>query len=796
MQNSGDAALAAAVDANDRYLVYKVEVDWNSDGLYSHALSNLTSVVTGLETTRDINSSLPPETTLLEGFFSGEANIQLGGTRPGDTMTTSQALAMWRTDSVLYGKAKTGYPIRAFIGHRLADGSVVQPQQFQGIITNCEVDSRTNTAVLTATDLSAKVQASINLPNYALTPASTGPLQQGQSVRVNSQWVIDYVLRQNGYYMSPPCHSRVFYAATLHGSVVPERGHQSYSWTGAGNLRDEDPVYVSGRPGWGLAYGGSSYWWSAAYALCDFTGYTGSVSQTLCIQCQVDMTNAANVNILSGARGALVAHSTGNGYLDGVGVVLQVTTTRRVELNIYRNGSLVASVLGPTMATGWQNVWVELELGNPYSASNIRWSDGTSTAVNLSGMTTTPPNPPLLYGNVVTFGQLPMHDLQISDRTGLATQATLYDPTTWVPKADIDTGLNELTGLPLRRGTNSWDLLKEVVGAEYGVLGFTEAGMPYFRNRDSIRRSTLTVVKTVDETKALAEFKMSERIDSVRNSASYTYAARLMNGPLTDPAAWEVVWELDDPAAYLLAPGATTLDLILDKPGLVFTSIFPTQFTTAQWNDPANSTNTNHGFVTTTPNGTAVTSGITCNALTPLSPRDTGTPDRIRLVLVNTTTSYVQFKTTDSRAAFRIKGLAFYNGDATTERLSRAGSIGTYGERLLPLNASDWRQMPRSMFLVANSLLNDLQAPVPVIDQVPMVGDCRLQLQDTISVQDRTALGGPVYCGVVGINRSLQVSGTAGAKLVDNITIRPVAAPTKWVLGSSTLSVLGSTTRL
>lgn len=796
MQNSGDAALAAAVDSRDRTIVYKVEVDWNKNGLYNHALSDLTTAVDVLQIQRDVNSTLPPETTLLEGFYSAQATIQLGGKQAGNAVRIAQSLSMWRTDSPLYGKPKTGYPVRAFIGHRLADGTTVTPQQFQGVILDVSVNSRAGTAVLTCDGGAAMTQARIDLPTYALTPAASGNFNVGQSVRVNSQWVIDYVLRRNGFYMTPPAHARVFYSATLHGSVVPERGHGCYSWVGAGALRDEDPVYVSGRPGWGLAYGGSPLWWNASYAMCDFTGYSGAQGQTLVIQCQVDTTNAATAAIYSNQRGGLVAHSTGNGYLDGVGVLLQLTTTRRMELNIYRNGSLVASVLGTTLASGWQDVWVELELGTPYSASTIRWPDGTSTAVNLSGMTSTPPNGALLYGNVVTFGQLPMHDLQISDRTGLATQATIYNAATWVPKVQLDPGLNEVTGLPLRRGVNSWDLLKEVVGAEFGVLGFTEAGVPFFRNRNTVRRSTLTVVKTIDDTKALTDLSMTEQSTSVRNSITFSYARRLMDGPLSSPDVWSVLWELDDPAGILLAPGATSLDLVLDKPGIVFTSLFPAQYTTAQWNDPAQATNTNHGFATTTPNGTAVTSGITCNAIIPLSPRDTGISDLLRVVIVNTTNSYVHFKTTDGRAAFRIKGLAFYDGDAVNGGMKRAGAIAADRERVLDLGSNDWYQMVMPLQKIASSLLKDLQAPVPVLDQLPTVGDCRLQLQDTVSVADATSLGGPMFCGIVGINRSLQVSGDSQVKLSDSLTVRPVAAPTKWVLGSSTLSVLGSTTKL
>jgi hypothetical protein len=793
VQNAGDVDLADAVNADVRRIVYKVEVDWNRDGLYTHTFSNLTTVVKSIGVNRDINNSLPQETTLVEGFHAAQLTIRLGGTRPGDAQTIAHTVSMWRTDSVLFGQSRTGVPVRVYIGHRFWNGIEVQPQQFQGVITDCRVVSSAREVTLICQDPSDGMRAAIDLPGWAM-PEMISKYTGGSLVlKTNSQWVIDHVFRRNEYYMSPPCHAKTSFALTLHGSLAPERGHQAWFWIRDGGLTSEESPYLPGRPGWGLAWGGSSRWWAAVTYRSNFTNFAAAVNQTLVIQCQVNTDYADKV--FPGQDGVLLSWSSGATYLSGSSWIVHITSTRRIMVNAYRDTSLVSSVLGPTLGTGWQDMWVEIELGASLATSTYRWVGGTSTSVDLSGLT----NPvTVLYNRIVLFAQLPMHDLQISDRTGLATQATIYNAGAWTPEVDIDTGLNDVVGLPLRRGVNSWDLLKEVVAAEFGVLGFTEAGRPFFRNRDTVRRSTLTTVKTIDQVKVLSDFGLTERSGSVRNNVTINYASRFITGPNDAYGVYEVIYALKDPSQFLLPPGATTVDVTIDEPNAIVDTNALTQFTTAQWNDPASVIgigDLKHGFVTVDTTGAAVTTGITATVLVPLSPQDTKQQDVLRIIFVNNTQSFVQFKTIDGHPALHVRGLKYFEGQTATLSYKRQGSITRYGERVLELPQSDWHQLPTSLQKVAVSLLKDLQTPVPVVDQIEAVGDCRLQLQDTVLVEDRGGLGGPMTCQVTGISRELTDLGDGKVKLTDRLSVRPLAAPGKWILGHPTWSILGQTTR-
>ena len=790
MQLAGDAQLAEAVNGRNRTIVYRVEVDWNQNGLYNHALSNLTKDVTRLAVDRDIASSLPPETTLVEGHFGAELQLQVEG-------ALVYALAPWRSDSSLYSISKVGIPIRAWVGHRTSVGDVT-PQQFQGHITECELDSSSRSVRIRATDAPADMQTKVDLPSFALSPASMRSLGLNLQLRQNSQWVIDYVLRRNGYYMTPPPVQGCFYSATLHGSPVPELGHQTQFLIGEGWILENEDPYVDGRPGWGLAWGGSPRWNAAFIARGNFTNFAPipGNGHVLTMQAQVEMTQASSVQ--PHTPYPLWAYSSGNGYLAGTSIVVLVNDQRQLRIEFYSDTTLTAVATSPARPAGWQDIWVTVKFLGPNS--QVYYPGGSVTmALGL------PSNPEInLYSHITTFAQLPMHDFQVfNDDPTFPANSYRYNWTLdtgfqlYTPQADLDRGLNDITGLPLRRGVPSWDLLKEVVGAEYGVIGFTEVGRPFFRNRNTVRRSTLTTVKTVTDAQALTALGMSEQLGGVRNVITGSYAPRLITGPPDDPTKWDVIWSLDDAADILIAPGATVLDLTLDEPGaLVDPYVMPTQFTTAQWSDTANTQATKHGFVTCTPNGTAVTTGIAVTAIVPLSPEGGAFPlDRVRLVVNNTTSSYVQFRTTDGQAAFRLRGRKYYTGTSVRTSVERASSVFKYKERTFEIPQSDWHQLPVPLSRISLSLLKDLAVPVAVVRGIEIVGDCRLQLQDTISVEDTRGLGGPMNCQIVGLSRTLELTDT-GAKLTDRLNVRPVSAPGKWILGHPVQSILGQTTRL
>jgi hypothetical protein len=395
---------------------------------------------------------------------------------------------------------------------------------------------------------------------------------------------------------------------------------------------------------------------------------------------------------------------------------------------------------------------------------------------------------------------LPVHDVQICNATGLAAGATLYDPTTWVPQADIDTGLLDVYGLPFRRGVDSWDLLKEVVGAEYGIAGFSESGRFFFVNRDNARRGNLTVEKIVTDEQLITDISLAERTGAVRNTITARLKPRFLAAwtvlGQNQATAWDVVFKLVDPEQMVCGPGSSAHQIKLDVPAWIFDGAPVHQETTANW--PPDS----GGFQPTNTKFVAVRQGQLATEQPGVVVTQTALPveyghDQVLIQVFNPGIYPVVFATTNGDPAFWVYGRKYKDDTESELSVSRASSIARYGSRILELPDSDWIQRESSIGTVTRGLLKDLRAPVPTVDNMKAVGDVRLQLQDTLLVQDSPVLGGPMYTTLAGIQRVLNTDpATGAAKLEDSLTVRPFGAPGKWILGHPQWGILGQTTKL
>jgi hypothetical protein len=789
MQLSGDAALDAAVNATVRTVVYQAEFDWNLDGNFSHDLSDLTKLVSVAQVLRDITKVLPVETTIVEGFYASRLTLRLAGRRKGDALDIAQILSPLKQSSPLYGRERLGVPVRFKLGHKVQSGVDTLAQQFQGRIVDCQVVSGSREVVIQCQDDSEYMRAPITLPDFALQVGLHNQVDQDQIYRVNSQWTIDYILRRNGYFMSPPPQLNCFWMMTGHGGPVPERGFQTYLQSSAGRCAEDEPVYFPGRPGWGLAYGGCR---TGTFTISSRTwpsGFTFQPGQSVSLQAQVLVERGSQA---FSTIGTILLLRSNVGTPAGAVIGMRVNPNNgQLICDVYKDGATVATVFGPILGTvGVLDCWIIVELGSPLSASVVRFP-GMNVNVNLSGLASPAVS---TYYQVQFTGMLPAHDIQICAATGLPPGDTLYDPTIWVPQSEVDTGLNDVTGLPLRRGVGSWDLLKEVVGAEYGVIGLNEYGRPFFKNRDTMRRQNLTEEKAISR-RLNSQFGLSEREGSVRNWVTAKTAIRRLPhgvGGLTgNPVGGTNVYDLDDPSKILLAPGNNIIELTIEPGAIIDVVTVPEIITTANWN----ANNWAYGFAVTRVSDGLEGTGVTCTGILPLRPEAAG-PDKIRITFLNNTFQYMRFQTTDGRPALRLAGAVPYDEPPTDFSHYRLNSLVRYGEQVLALPPSDWYQLQTPLQRIAHSLLKDLQRPVPVIDQITTRGDCRVQLEDTLLVEDEDALADANYAAVVGLSRELSVAQDTGlASLIDKYNVRPLGAPGQWILGHPVWGVLGQTTK-
>lgn len=767
MQLPADADLAAAVEASDRSPVIKLEVDWDKDGLYAHPLSNLTSVVDSAQVQRDISGTLPASITLVEGYSAAKMTVQLSGLRPGDLQSIAVLLAPWQGWSTWFFRGRVDVPIRLWATVRKPSGVETQIQQFAGRVKDFTIDSGSRSVTLLCGDLSEDINKPITLPLGGM-PNQGQAISRTQDYRMNSQWVIDYVLRQNGLYATPSPHADCIYSATMHGSLVPEIGFHYSMITGLGSITEDHAVVTAARTPGIVACGGSDTFVASAVARAAhaFRPQPGAVWT-------VEFDARVRQGLHPEVDGTVVAISSGRGAFVGTSMGVRLWKGE-LWVDFYNAGVKAIAYAGPTTTAyeTWHEVKVTVEFGTPMTNSAIHFKLGTTTStltgVNLGALSSSPDV--FAWATVTTQVPFPVSDLQVTE----GGTSVWHDLPNWTPQCYIDPGLNEFNTLPIEENKPSWQLLKEVAGAEFGVIGFDEKGFFSFRNRDTVRRQGLDLDKTLSVEKTVKGLRVSERLESVRNVIQFETAERWIT-----INKYSTVYTADTGADMVAPPGVTRLVVQLTEPCWLNDGLNLTRYTTANWN----AQNPTAGFVAlnTSSGAEATAVAIAVYAL----------PDgrSAQIDIVNNETVPIKFATTDGKQAFRVDGSVFVNDARITTEYRRTSSILTFGERSYSVPNSVWHQRPRGVQRIAELLLKDLKRPVPIVEQIPCVGDPRLQLLDTGDLLDPAGTG-HVYVVIEGITRTFSRS----EGLTDQLTVRPYSAPDAWILGHSQWSVLGQTT--
>src|SRR5690606_34188742 len=113
--------------------------------------------------------------------------------------------------------------------------------------------------------------------------------------------------------------------------------------------------------------------------------------------------------------------------------------------------------------------------------------------------------------------------------------------------ASLDKGLQDLTYLPIRDGDDAWEVIQDVVGAEFGSAFWDEKGIFRFWNAHRIRDLQTKVVRrlTLDEVSGL---QITNSLDSVRNIWSVDAGKK--------KTVYSRIYESRDPEEFRVPGGA------------------------------------------------------------------------------------------------------------------------------------------------------------------------------------------------------------------------------------------------
>ncbi|MGH3859811.1 hypothetical protein [Actinokineospora sp.] len=746
MQFPTDPVLAAAVDAADRVPLTRLLVDWSRDGNYAHALSDLSTVADAVTVERSITGDLPPECSLVEGYTSATLTAALGGQRAVDPRDIARMLSPYRSDGPLYRQQQVDVPVRLDLGLATTAGPR-WVRQFTGTTRSLRATASTRTVQLDALDPAERLRAAVTLPVTAASErAERLPAVFPYKYRFNTQWVLDYVLRRNGIYFSPPPRPGCLFAMTCHGGLAPDIGS-----TGSNGITRKTntatPEFVPGAYGLAANGGPTIHWWGGARGAGVFSLGFGE-AHLIEAHIKAGASNTFNPD----ADGTIVAISTSLVKLEGTTYDLTISTAGQLAVKVWSNPTtsptLAATLNGPTLTgpAAWHSVGVWVKYDHTAKTITHRWQlDGVvgapaTVSVTLDALYSAP------RAGVTVKTPVPVQCIQVAPAAAI--------PAGWgtphVSEADLDVGLNWMTGLPDIISGESWSVIKASVAAEYGLASFTEAGRFQFRNRDTARTAAAgPAVKAITAATSLTDLEVSVALDSVRNQISHTHAARLERDEPEIVYQPTTVEELDAP------PGTTRRTVRLSS--RCHATGYIGSYTASTYPDATDFS----GFVATNANTGAAVSNVT---VTGLLSDDEST---VELTFSNPNAFTVRFQI-QGRPAFRLVANPVTDDNPTRILTTNPASIARYGRRVLDLPDNPFRQHPDPANAVTASLLADLADPVPILADVPVVGDPRVQLADVVTLADPTGLGGPITGSVIALRRTQ----SSEDGLADSLTIR------------------------
>lgn len=807
------AALAAALQpGQDRVFSHLLEADWNRDGAYNHALSNLSRAVETARVSRELVDNTPGS----EVVTSGAAAAEFAATLGGDLSSTpvSEVFAPYNTASPLYGKTIPGTPLRWSITTATSRGPITV-RQFTGTVDECRVSRRDNTVVLTGLDAVATTLAQPAFwPMWAVDGGAAGRKGTTEPQRGLASSVVDLGCNKTGLLTRPrppwDSHTGVTCLAEvpLHGSFAPARGR----------VRSKDP--------WGVATGSlfvesfttspdpapdRAYWVAGQWGLArnadpgrhpgtmhyigsdDQPRYSGrSTSITAWIWCGpgapgYDANPSATLRppVASVYFGS--ANVGGSEYAHRLGIA---SNGKVLQIQVETGTTLIYRVNHTPGTDAWRHVHVQYDhnTGSPVRAKmivdGVTQADfvptGASNSESATPISTTyPPS----VGPSIQPG-VRMSDVLWWQETGAPTvvpERTI----TGGAKAVIQPSLNQLTHQPTPTG--SWrDVVRDLTAAEYGTVLVDELGVLRWHNRDTVR-SAAEPLFTVD-------LKHAADVGGTVTGTAIANGIRVTSQ--SGSGTWRQGWELPAVDEFVVPPGVHGKLFPLDGDVISPESATnPAMYrTSGTAPPPVWSSKVAHGWVFCYDGGE--TQELSNSTMVRTDDQaNLGDQQLIRVIATNTSTTAGRFRLqkdatagTDPQPALRVAGLVLVKDPAATTDVRSEENITADGPVAIELTPGDWHQDPESVQATAAWALRRTTQHIPTLDALDTPGDPRRQLTDPCLLTLGPSAS-RVRAYVAGIVRSLDTR--EGCR--DVLTIRPTHAPGRWALGDTTLGKLETT---
>lgn len=850
MQLADNAALAEALSpGRKRYFSVVFKVDWDRNGLFTHVDSDLSDVFVSADIDRQLTGNYPAELEINEGFAAAQLTVTLAGRVPSGP-------PVWRLFSPYAGLypgtvAVTGTPCYLDVVVLTDDGEVAL-RQFTGVVQHGVPDRAAGTVTLYVRDAAAELQVPIDLDGWARDYWTTNKLVGSyddlpESGTITACSVMDTVLRQAGFLEGPPWHQNTVLAWTLRGSALPDVGtygcedqyiNGTYTfgygqWTCPQFTPAGTPGEIYGDGKYGKAFRGNSmpdptdrdvryvYGNAHANARINPQSYGGASSNLLGMSFWVYIDPAQTTEdstILFHTEEARYDYSGTNRYPARVLCTVE-HNTGKISVSFKEQGWVKEWIKYATVnpaVPGWHFVYVvwhfrpaQLDMYVVADGAVLPLTTVSSPAWPPTTITYNWPESATNLGQVVAYG--PLQYVAVFYQANTALAGFITPPSVPVnPRVSLDLSTLRLLWRPRLRSATAWDVLRDVVSADLGVLYVDEWGVVRFQNREAVRARQTTTDPDLNLTLSYVDnLDPASLLDSVVNQLSWTLRLR-------HAEPYSKAFSSTEPDEFIVAASTTVqpairisewvqsvrLSAVTYRPAAMGYKLdgsanptawrdYMTYYAPDTWSDgftpykPASRTSPD---VQPVPN--AGPNVIVSFGWFDYIDQD---PTKLRLLLSNPTAFASQYSIDDSTPFLNIAGTVIVTDPDETGSTLDPASVNAFGYRTQSLGGGEWLQDWQTVGELATSLLADTAQPRPYFRQVESLGDPRVQLQDVAQISDAEGVGGPIFASIVGIRRRISI----GSGLRDLYTMRTFGASGgQWVLGDEQFSVLGTSTIL
>lgn len=794
MQDQFEPLGENAVSDGERSFVVSLMIDWNRNGLFDHALSDMSEFVHSATVDRALQGASPMALSLVEGSASAELSITLAG-EDSEGRSLASVFSPYQINSPFWAMNLIGCEVRYEVGVDTVAFGILWYPQFVGSIRIISPNRGLNNVDITALDRAELLRRPVMFANWAVSErqANSGRLA-GQLME--SHHMIDLCLRQCDVSASP---WRPVTSFELGGDYNPYNGTQ---------------VWVSGNGGVTPLVG-----WMDNQTHQEFPDLENGVPMYEAIGVPHPLTpdstrpplafsalgdNTVDDSLLYWARdrssiNTIAAHALGFTLIQDEGqngtywatmpdtLIMVVGLGNYHQIEIWMGAGEVWSVWSrispnpsPTSRTSSKIVIPAGDscdifvMWDAYNASGPRVyveadtnNNGIETlsAVSFSGVYDPFP------GLVTISRQVAMQDVYYTSTNFTTASSGVH----WKPRAAsyasaLDRGLNRISYMPINGKPEAWDTIKSIAAAELGAVFWDEEGRFLFWNFDTIQDKRNTIVReiTLDD---LTSLDITSTIDSVRN----IYAMDQIKAR----AVWNNAYVSQDVDEFYVPPHERRFftlyvdDIVSPEPG------FLTRYKTTgadpvpTWTDAVQ-----HGYVFQWWNGSSWNEAVTGNTSGLDIDCYYDTDGSVVVNIWNGWSEPIRLASgsgDDGGPKFHMKGTHAIRYDNQTVTTQDDASITKYGPQVLSLSG-EWYQDTSNFNDVLNKYLAKTVAPSPTTDSITIVGDPRLQLGDAISVRDLAGFGERFDVQVYGIRRTFSVD----SGLTDTLSVEMLPAGGRW----------------